>query len=156
MSKQNSLGVLIHDNSARKADYLYRISLKALIRNEKGEILAVKETDRSSWDLPGGGMDHGEDIKLALARELKEEVNLSGDFSYTVIDVDPPAYLEHIDSWQVRLVFFVEPNEMKFSIGEDGDEIAFINPENFKTSQILVERKLYEYTTIASKFKVSS
>ena len=38
-------------------DCLYRISLKALIYNDVGQILVVKEIDRTYWDLPGGGMD---------------------------------------------------------------------------------------------------
>jgi 8-oxo-dGTP pyrophosphatase MutT (NUDIX family) len=66
--------------------------------NDQGEVLVVKEVGRTWWDLPGGGMDHGEDIKSALARELKEEVNLSSNFTYRVIDVEDPAYLSHANS----------------------------------------------------------
>ena len=32
-------------------DCLYRISLKALIYNDAGQILVVKEIDRTYWDL---------------------------------------------------------------------------------------------------------
>ena len=135
MTKQNSLGVVNHaEPSNRRADYLYRISLKALIRNEKGKILVVKETGRDWWDLPGGGMDHSEDIKTALARELKEEVNLTGDFTYRIIDVKDPGYIGEYDIWQVRLMFEVIPENMEFSAGEEGDEIAFMNPSDFEKS----------------------
>ena len=80
MTLQHSLGHISHDNNSdRRTDYLYRISLKGLIRNDAGEVLVVKEAGRDWWDLPGGGMDHGEDIKFALAREMKEEVNMEGD-----------------------------------------------------------------------------
>lgn len=133
MTQQNSLGVINHaESSNRRTDYLYRISLKGLIRNSKGEILVVKEMGRDWWDLPGGGMDHNEDIKTALARELKEEVNLSGDFTYHIIDVSEPAYMNTHDMWQVRLIFEVIPENMEFSAGEEGDEIAFVNLEEFK------------------------
>ena len=135
MTKQNSLGTINHSESSnRRTDYLYRISLKAFIRNEKGEILVVKETGRDWWDLPGGGMDHGEDIKTALARELKEEVNLTGDFTYRIIDVKDPGYIGEHDMWQVRLMFEVIPENMEFSAGEDGDEIAFMGPKDFEKS----------------------
>lgn len=46
----------------RKNDYLYRLSLKGLVVNDNGEVLVVKETGRTWWDLLGGGMDHGETI----------------------------------------------------------------------------------------------
>src|SRR5690606_2413169 len=115
MTRQNSLGVIDSEKAGRRIDYLYRISLKGLIRNEKGEVLVVKETGRDWWDLPGGGMDHGEEIQFALAREMKEEVNLEGDFSYSVISVDEPSYLQAHNFWQVRLIFQLNPVNMKFS-----------------------------------------
>lgn len=55
----------------------YRVSLKAVIRDEEGKILVVKENG-SNWTLPGGGWDHGESERDALARELYEEVNFEG------------------------------------------------------------------------------
>lgn len=74
-------GIITHQTN-RPIDYLYRLSLKALITNANGDILVVKETGRHYYDLPGGGMDHGEDFRQALARELAEEISLSGKFSY--------------------------------------------------------------------------
>lgn len=150
ISERSSQGVIIHTTTDRRTDYLYRISIKGLIRNEKGEVLVVRESGRTYWDLPGGGMDHSENIRLAIARELHEEVNLRGDFTYKIIAVDDPAYLKVHDFWQVRLIFELSPSEMIFSAGEDGDEIAFINPEAFKDSDREVERRIYGYSKAAS------
>lgn len=144
MSEQTSLGVIDHIDSSRKTDYLYRISVKGLIRNEKGEVLVVKEGGRDYWDLPGGGMDHGEDIKTAIAREIKEEVNLEGNFTYKIIAVDNPALAKH-NFWQVRLIYELKPDIMQFSAGEDGDEIAFISPDTLKNSDSSVEQSIYKY-----------
>ncbi|HSE29731.1 MAG TPA: NUDIX hydrolase [Candidatus Saccharimonadales bacterium] len=151
MSSQNSLGVVSYDSpSTRRTDYLYRISLKCLVQNEKGEVLVVKETGRDWWDLPGGGMDHGENIKSTIAREMKEEVNLLGDFDFRIISVDEPAHLSEHNFWQLRLVFAVNPQKMSFIAGDDGDEIAFKNPAEFKESASEVERRIYKYNLIAS------
>lgn len=147
MSEQISQGIT-HETSNRRTDYLYRISIKGLIRNEKNEILVVKETGRTWWDLPGGGMDHSENIKFAIARELEEEVSLRGNFTYKVIDVDDPAYLKTHDFWQVRLIFEVKPDNLTFSPGEDGDKVAFMNPTIFKDSESEVERRIYRYATL--------
>ena len=146
MPKNSAQGVVTHDTpSTRHTDFLYRISLKCLIRNDKGEVLVVKESGRDYWDLPGGGMDHGESIIAAIAREMKEEVNLSGDFTYRVIAVDEPAYLKEHNFYQIRLIFELKPNNLTFSNGEDGDEISFIHPSVFQNSTIEVERRIDRY-----------
>lgn len=135
----------------RKNDFLYRLSIKCLIRNEVGWVLVVKESGRTWWDLPGGGMDHGEDINAAIARELKEEVDLAGSFTYGIIDVDDPMYLPNANVLQVRLVFAVYPEIMPHSAGNDADEIKYINPDDLKHSENPIERKVYEYASKASK-----
>lgn len=132
----------------RKNDYLFRLSIKALIQNGDGEVLVVKETGKGWWDLPGGGMDHEESIKDAIARELKEEVNLSGDFTYKVISVDEPSFLKYSNVWQVRLVFLVKPTVMKFSPGEDGDDLMFIKPDTLKDSANNAEQNVYIYSKL--------
>lgn len=146
MTKQPH-GVINHGSLGRKDDYLYRISIKGLVRNEKGEVLVVKEAGRTWWDLPGGGMDHDEDIKSALAREMTEEVNLAGNFSYKIIAVDDPGFLDHANVWQVRLIFEVTPENLHFTPGDDADEIRFIDPQELKDSEHSAERSVYAYAT---------
>lgn len=55
-------------------DSLYRISVKALIQNEAGATLVVRTGKDRGWTLPGGGVDHGEDIVEGLQREVREEL----------------------------------------------------------------------------------
>ena len=134
-------GVVEHPEGTRKTDYLYRLSIKGIIFNDIGEILFVKESGRNWWDLPGGGMDHGEDIKTAIAREMKEEVNLTGDFTYQIVHVDDPAELKNAKVLQVRLIFIIKPERMEFSPGDDGDEVAFISLERLKE----IDKPKYDY-----------
>ncbi len=150
MLKNLPHGIVDQTALQRKTDYLFRISLKALIRNESGGVLVVKEAGRTWWDLPGGGMDHGEDIKLALARELKEEVNLEGDFSYAILAVDSPSFLAHANVWQLRLIFEVVPEVITFNPGIEADEVLFINPETLKNSENLAEKNVYQYANTVS------
>lgn len=153
MSQHHSLGIIGHTDSDRKTDFLYRVSIKGLVRNEHDEVLVVKETGRDWWDLPGGGMDHGEDLKTTIAREMKEEVNLTGEFEYRIISVDEPAYLASHDFWQIRLIFSIQPKDMDFSVGEDGDEIAFMHPDLFKNSNSEAERRIYAYAQLAHQVR---
>jgi ADP-ribose pyrophosphatase YjhB (NUDIX family) len=137
-------GVVEHPEGARKTDYLYRLSIKAIIFNDAGEILFVKESGRDWWDLPGGGMDHGGDIKAAIAREMKEEVNLTGDFTYRIAHVDDPAELKNAKVLQVRLIFILKPDIMEFSPGDDGDEVAFLSLEKLKE----IDEPKYDYLSM--------
>lgn len=54
----------------------YRISVKAAIKDNDGRILLLRERD-GSWELPGGGLEHGEDAVAALAREIAEETGMT-------------------------------------------------------------------------------
>lgn len=46
--------------------------MKALIKDAEDRILLLRESD-GSWELPGGGLEQGEDARTGLARELDEE-----------------------------------------------------------------------------------
>ena len=147
MQQQTTHGVVVHTNE-RKNDYLYRVSLKCLIRDDEGRVLVVKETGRDWWDLPGGGMDHSESIKTAIAREMQEEVAMTGNFHYRIIAVDEPKLLEVHSFWQIRLIFEVTPDIMLFRPGDDGDEIMFVDPTIFKDSINATERFIYDSSKI--------
>ncbi len=149
MLNNNAHGYINQSHLNRKDDYLFRISIKGLIRNSNGDVLVVKESGRAWWDLPGGGMDHGEDIKTAISRELNEEVSLKGNFRYRIIATENPHFLEHANVWQVRLIFEVVPENMLFAAGDDGDEVVFIDPKELRNSDILAERRVYEYSSYA-------
>jgi 8-oxo-dGTP pyrophosphatase MutT (NUDIX family) len=115
-------------NGSLRTDYLFRISLKAVIYNEKGELLVVKEHGLN-WGLPGGGMDFGETFETALARELEEEVGYKDAFTFDIINVADPMYLENIDAWQVYIVCRVNPEHFAFTKGVDAEDMRFIDPE---------------------------
>lgn len=57
----------------------YRISVKAIIMDGSGRILLGRESD-GAWELPGGGLEHGENPKEALAREVDEETGFTVDW----------------------------------------------------------------------------
>ena len=110
-------------------DCLYRISLKALIYNDAGQILVVKEINRMYWDLPGGGMDFGETSESSLKRELYEEVGYKGGLRYQLFDASDEMYIERINANQICFYFRVWPENFDFIPGEEGDEVMFIKPE---------------------------
>ena len=64
-----------------------------IVRNQAGEVLIAfrdhKKHQGGLWEFPGGKVETGEGIEHALARELKEELNLQ------VLDSSPLLKIEH-------------------------------------------------------------
>ena len=56
-------------------EQLFQVGVKALIEDEVGRVLLLK--NRDFWDMPGGRMDQGEDVRQALERELTEEIGVN-------------------------------------------------------------------------------
>jgi len=52
------------------------LGVRALVTNDKSEILLIQHTYNPGWHLPGGGVDVGENIEQALFREVYEECGI--------------------------------------------------------------------------------
>lgn len=123
----------------------YRVSLKAIIENDEGEVPCVKENG-SDWTLPGGGIDHGETIAEGLASELDEEI-ASGNtpFRYEPVGADT-MFLKTKDAWLIWLIYRVTFETMpEFAPGVDADEVAFLDPKQFKNSRWRAQQLIYKW-----------
>ena len=138
--------ITTREDGTTRRDYLYRISLKAVIYDAEGKLLVVKEHGLN-WGLPGGGMDFGETFESSLTRELTEEVGYTGKFTFDVIDVADPMYLKNIDAWQVWVVCHVRPETYDFSVGPDAEDIQFIDPNELLNYDDTQAKNAYYYHT---------
>jgi 8-oxo-dGTP pyrophosphatase MutT (NUDIX family) len=133
----------------QKSNYpntFYRVSVKAIIRNTAGEVLVVREKG-SNWSLPGGGLDHNEPIESCLKRELYEEALITASFHTRVVGVDNDKIFSHAkQAWLLWVVCELVFDELlEYGIGEDADEIRFVDPVIFKGSLYRSEQLVYKW-----------
>ncbi|MGH8885067.1 MAG: NUDIX domain-containing protein [Egibacteraceae bacterium] len=52
------------------------VGVRAIVTNERGEVLLLRHTYKSGFYLPGGKVKRGESLSEAVLRELREEVGV--------------------------------------------------------------------------------
>ncbi len=111
----------------------YRISVKALIYNEKWEFLLAKENNWL-WDFPWGGLDHFENSKDCIKRELKEEmwlevIEISENPKY-FLTAHRPKSIER--PWIANIFYEVKVRNLDFIPSDECVEIAFFNKKTIE------------------------
>lgn len=110
----------------------YRVSIKGIAIDTDGRVLLTRE-DNNKWELLGGGLDHGEDPKECLVREIKEETGL------TVTSIsDAPIYfltcprLGH-DSFVANVIYQITLENLDFTPSDECQELRFVSVDEMKT-----------------------
>ena len=104
--KTNDSTAIVDPRLAEIGTCLYRVSVKAVIINERREILCVQEDREMWWGLPGGGLEYGENYIDALRRELTEELSVPS----SQITIEPDIIMfanEEVYAHLPRVQFYV-------------------------------------------------
>ena len=119
-------------------DCKYRVTIKALIRNQKGEILMVDEPEEigGQYSLPGGGYEYGESAHDCLKRELQEEIALKTDFKERLIHQQSRPF-PGTDTWIMWLTYEITYDELDFSVGKDAADVKWVSPDQINDQEML-------------------
>ena len=108
-------------------DCLYRVSIKALVFNENREILLCQEKN-GKWDLPGGGIDHGETPQEALKREVMEEMGVE----VSEVSDSPCMFLSVLTDlgfWAANILFQAKIKSLNITPSEECQKVGFYSLE---------------------------
>lgn len=123
-------------------DAFYRVSTKGLYVRD-GKVMLIKDINgrndfdkRPEWELPGGGLDFGEDLVEGLRREIKEEMGLevtkiskSPKYVWTV-KRDMARGMEWF--YVLALIFVIDLKDLNFIPCNECSEIKFFSKEELK------------------------
>ena len=120
-------------------DAWYRISIKALIKNNEWKILLSYEEKNWIWDLPGWWLDHWEIPEEWLKREIKEEMWLKvlSIWEKPECFITANKWLSKSRPWIANLCYEIEVENLDFIPSDECTKIWFYDLENIKNIKVL-------------------
>jgi 8-oxo-dGTP diphosphatase len=128
------------------------VATKALIENEEGKILILKESSNyedgsnsDKWDVVGGRIEKGQNFKESLLREIREEAGIEVEIKEPFfVDEWRPKVKE--ENWQIIGIYFkctTKSNNIKLS--DDHSEFKWINSKEFNNYNLIGNlKKVFE------------
>lgn len=121
----------------------FSMGVRALIINDKNQVLLIKHTYSDMWYLPGGGVNKKEHLLQALHRELKEELKLT-------IQALPSLFGTYANFYEYKsdfiTVFVVKSYDMSPTVNFEVESWEYFSFENIPEKISLgTKRRLEEY-----------
>lgn len=119
----------------------HRVTIKGLVVKD-GKILLCKESSKLSgkWELPGGGLDFGEDIYKGLEREIEEEMGVRvGSIEKRPMYAWPWLFEHKRDmDWYYSFVvaYRMELESFDFKVTEECEKAEFFSKEELDTIEL--------------------
>jgi 8-oxo-dGTP diphosphatase len=79
-----------------RAGFYHRKAARAVVSDANGAVALLHVSQHGYYKLPGGGLEDGEDMALALERELKEEIGCVAEITAELGEI-----VEHRDYWEM-------------------------------------------------------
>lgn len=119
----------------------FRIAVRGFVTNPEGKVLMLKRSkpargEMGFWELPGGGLDHGEAPQEALAREIFEETGLSAAIKEPLLVWH---YLRSPDLQIIGMTFNCQYTSGEVSLSHEHDDFIWVKPEGISALKVFPE-----------------
>ena len=103
--------------------------VKIIVRNDKSQILAVREATSQKWELPGGKIKSSETRFEAAGRELLEETGIKSSNFEDVVRVE----VEDEECVNCYIVYTDHPGAKSIEIDtKEFDKFNWVRPKEYK------------------------
>ena len=128
-----------------------RVSQKAIIFRNDGRILVIRRTKTAPfrplyWDLPGGELDYGEDMRIGIIREIKEETGLEVE-NLSVINALSEAN-DNNEFW-VTICYRADSKGTQVVLSYEHDQFMWVTPDEFQKLKASPKNK--KFVTLLNK-----
>jgi ADP-ribose pyrophosphatase YjhB (NUDIX family) len=82
-------------------------AVSAIVQDGGGRLLLIRRTDNGYWSIPGGGVEPGESVSQAVAREVKEETGIDCEVTGLTGIYSDPNHVAAYDDGEVRQEFSI-------------------------------------------------
>lgn len=122
-------------------EQLFQIGVKALIENEKGEILLLDSGDWHHkdqvrhWDIPGGRIQGGASVSDTLKREIEEETGIKklkkADFFTAVVSNFKNIRVDNLSVGLALMIYKVEvDSNAAIKLSDEHTGFEWVNRED--------------------------
>ncbi|MEP7023945.1 MAG: NUDIX domain-containing protein [Actinomycetota bacterium] len=119
----------LNDPNAPKANSIV-CAVSAVVPDGSGHILLIRRTDNNYWSIPGGGVEPGESVSQAVAREVREETGIDCKATSLVGIYSNPSHVAAYDDGEVRqefsICFIAQILGGSIATSQESSEVKFV------------------------------
>jgi len=125
-------------------DVVLRVAAKAIVANDQGKVLIVREagtyeegTNIGKYGIPGGRLNVGEAYEDGLKREVKEETGLTVEPLYPIYVGEWRPEIKGVPHQIVAIFTVCKAKTSKVKLSEEHDDYKWVDPKEIKKYNIM-------------------